>query len=316
VTKDDVMQALLRECPNGVSFAPMALRLLRQRVPLEDSQIKGLKAQMFQLGDGLWFSREMISDEKTQFALRGQVTSWLTEQGCFSVERLLEGFCGVLRHVDTPENLAAFLRHLGFTVIQWRSGCGLFCFQPPHTLDERLAEISKTISELLEQAEGMLALSEIEETMPHLTADALEGIRAQFLPEVHRTEVGGVPCWRSAEAIPLPEDFAERLTTTVDTLVALGEKVSAAKLEFALNLLYRIRFRQEYGLSDNGTFMRVCAKHYQGGNDVFPNTREPRSKADVAIHLTPVTTTRCVRPFGKLSDLTAPFRGFPVVFNG
>ena len=61
-----------------------------------------------------------------------------------------------------------------------------------------------------------------------------------------------MPCWRSAEAIPLPEDFAEKVTTVVDTLVALEEKVSAANLEFALNLFYCIRFREEYALLDNG----------------------------------------------------------------
>ena len=116
--------------------------------------------------------------------------------------------------------------------------------------------------------------------MPHLTAEALEGIRAQFLPEVHVAEVGGVPCWCSTEAIHLPEDFSEKLTTAVDTLVALDEKVSAANLEFALNLFYRTRFREEYALLDNDTFMRVCAKHYQGGNDVFPNAKKSRVRAN------------------------------------
>ena len=113
-------------------------------------------------------------------------------------------------------------------------------------LEGGAGEFAETIAERLEEAGGTLTLNEIEEAMPHLTAEALESIRVQFLPDVHRAEIGGVPCWRSAEAIPLPEDFAEKLTTAVDTLVALEEKVSAANLEFALNLFYRIRFREEY----------------------------------------------------------------------
>ncbi|MFH1027191.1 MAG: hypothetical protein V1791_04235 [Pseudomonadota bacterium] len=67
----------------------------------------------------------------------------------------------------------------------------------------------------------------------------------------------------------MPEDFSEKLTTAVDTLVVLDEKVSAAKLEFALNLFYSTRFREEYALLDKDTFMRVCAKYYHGGNGVF-----------------------------------------------
>jgi hypothetical protein len=96
---------------------------------------------------------------------------------------------------------------------------------------------------------------------------------------VHLAEIGGVSCWRTAETIPLPEDFPEKLTTAVDTLVALEEKLSVANLEFALNLFYCVHFRKEYALLDNGAFMRVCAKHYQGEEDAFPITKKPRVRA-------------------------------------
>lgn len=279
MTTAELLAALARECPNGVSFDPMAVRLLRQKAPFEDWQIEDLKAAMFQLGSGLWFSREMISDDESRLAFDGQAMEWLMEYGCFSAERLFRDFCGVFRHIATPEDCAPFLRHLGFTVAVWGKG-GYFCSQPPPSLDDSLAAISETIAGWLEEADGTLTFHEMEQAMPHLTAEALESIRVHFLPEVHEVEVGGVPCWCSTEAIPLPDDFSEKLTTAVDTLVALEERMSAANLEFALNLLYRIRFRKEYALTDNDAFLRVCAKHYQGGNNVFPNTKKPRAKAN------------------------------------
>ncbi|MEI7671632.1 MAG: hypothetical protein WCK00_05920 [Deltaproteobacteria bacterium] len=279
MTTVELLTALEREYPNGVSFDPMAVRLLRQKVPFEDWQIEDLKASMFQLGSDLWFSREMISDDKSLSAFDGQAMEWLMEYGCFSVERLFKDFCGVSRHIVTSEECAAFLRHLGITVTLWGKG-GYFCSRPPHSLDDSLAAISEMIAGWLEEADGTLTFHEIEQAMPHLTAEAFESIRVHFLPEVHEAEVGGVPCWCSTEAIPLPEDFSEKLTTAVDTLVALEERMSAANLEFALNLLYRIRFRKEYALMDNDTFMRVCAKHYQGVNNLFPNTKRPRAKAN------------------------------------
>ena len=156
MTTAELLKAMTREYPNGVSFSPMALRLLRQKVPLKDSQIEVLKAQMFPMGDELWFSIEMISDKKTHVAFVEKATEWLVEYDYFSVERLLEGFCGVLRHVSTPENFAAFLRHLGFTMASWKK-FGFFCFQPPSSLDERLSEAAKTIAGLLEDAGGTLA---------------------------------------------------------------------------------------------------------------------------------------------------------------
>jgi hypothetical protein len=309
MTTAELLVALARECPNGVSFNPMAVRLLRQKVPLEDWQIEELKAAMFQLGSGQWFSREMISDDESRLAFEEQAMEWLKEHGCFSVERLFEDLCGVLRHIDTPEVCAAFLRHLGFMVAAWGKG-GHFCSLPSPNLDDSLAAISETIAGWLEEADGTLTFNEIEQAMPHLTAEALEGIRVHFLPEVHEAEVGGAPCWRSTESIMLPEDFSEKLTTVVDTLVALEEKVSTAKLEFALNLFYRAHFREEYALLDNGTFMRVCAKHYQGGNDVFPNTKKSRMRANESV----VPGSRVRSPNTRFRNLCVPV-GAELVFT-
>lgn len=279
MTTAELLSALARECPNGVSFDPMAVRLLRRKVPFEDQQIRKLQADMFQLENGLWFSTEMISNDEAQLALREQARTWLIEHGYFSVERLFINFYSVLSHLATPEDFAAFIRHLGFPVAKGKKG-DLFCLQSSTSLDECLTATSKVISKQLEEAGGTLALNEIAAAMPHLTTEALESIRTRFLLEVHATEVGGVPCWCSTEAIPLPEDFSEKLTTAVDTLVVLNEKVSAAKLEFALNLFYCTRFREEYALLDKDTFMRVCAKYYLGINGVFLNEKKYHMRAN------------------------------------
>ena len=273
MTTAKLLAALAQECPNGVSFDPMAVRLLRRKLPFENWQIRNLQADMFQLENRLWFSIEMISNDEARLALREQASTWLIERGYFSVERLFNNFHSVLSHLATPEDFAVFLRHLGFPVAKGRKG-DLFCLRSSTSLDECLTATSKAISKQLEEAGGTLAVDEIAAANPHLTVEALESVRAQFLLEVHATEVGGIPCWCSTEAIPLPEDFSEKLTTAVDTLVVLDEKVSAAKLEFALNLFYRTRFREEYALLDKDAFMRVCAKYYHGGNDVLLNEKK------------------------------------------
>lgn len=267
------------EYRNGVSFEPLAMRLFLKKYSLRESDIESLKSFMFQLRNGLWFCNEMILDQQTEEALRSQANDWLIEYGFFSVECLFVKFRSDLRHVDTPEDFASFLRHLDFAVSQWKN-CGFFCLQCRLSLDEKLANTAEAIAELFEEKDGMLALSEIEKAMPHLTAGALEDIRLQFLPEVHKMEISGFPCWVSAEAMPLPEDFSDKLTTAVDTLVALYKKATVAKLELALNLFYCTHFRKEYGLTENETFLRVCAKHYQGNNNVFPKTMKYRARTN------------------------------------
>lgn len=309
MTTAELLAALAKEYPNGVSFDPMAVRLLRKKVSFEDSQLGDLKSEMFQLESGLWFSREMISDDESRLAFSEQATEWLAEYGCFSVEQLLKRFCGVLRHLVTPADCAGFLQCLGFTVDVWRNGRH-FCFLPPASLKESLSEISEAITEWLDEADGTLNFHEIELEMPSLTAEALEDIRAQFLPEVHVIEVGGVLCWCGTEAIHLPEDFSEKLTDIVDTLVAIKEKVSVANLEFALNLLYRIRFREESALLDNNAFMRVCAKNYRGENEVFLNYKKPCVRAgDLS-----VPGKRVRSPNTRFSNLGVPI-GATLVFT-
>lgn len=274
VTIDELLDELKREHPNGVSFDPMSVRLLRKKIPLHDGQIEELKEEMFQMGDELWFTREMISDDESRLALREQATKWLMEYGCFSVERLFERFCGTLRHIATPEYFATYLRHLGFTVTAWRK-YGLFCFPPSRSLSECMAAIAKVIAERIEEVGGMLAFSDIEEMLPYLTAEALEGIRAQFLPEVHAAEIGEVPCWRSAEAIHLPEDFSIRLSHVIDKLMRIGQEITIGNLMLALDWEYDCKFTEEFDLHDRGVFWNICKKTYKR---VWPELGSNKSK--------------------------------------
>jgi len=277
MTTVELLARLTRECPNGVSFDPMAMRLLRHKVLFEDGQIEDLKAEMFQMGE-LWFSRGMISDDGTRFALEEQARRWLQEYGFFSVERLFEEFCTVLRHITSPELCAVLLQHLGFSVVGWKKG-GYFCVLGQSTLDENLTSLASMIAGWLDKSDRPLTVNEVEQALPHLTVNVLESIRTYLLPEVHKIEVREVTCWCTAKSIHLPEDFSDKLTTSVDILISLGEKISVSKIEFALNLFYRARFRDEYSITDDETFMRVCSQHYQGTNNLFLNTKFNKEKS-------------------------------------
>jgi hypothetical protein len=268
MTTDELLAILAQEYPKGISFDPMAVRLLRQKISLEDWQIQDLKAAMFQVEGGIWFSCEMVANDNTLSRLAGQAANWLKEYGCFSVKRLFEEFRHTLSLVTTPADFLGLLQYLQFTAVPWGKA-GIFCTLPRCDLDESLKAVAATITELINEAEGILAFHVIEQAVPCLTAEDLEHIRAYFLSEVHTTEFGGVPCWCTSEAIMLPDDFPEKLTNIVDTLKTLNEKVSIANLDFALNLFYRMRFREEHALMNNDIFLSICEKHYQGDGVIF-----------------------------------------------
>jgi hypothetical protein len=138
----------------------MALRLLRQKVPLGDRQIIDLKTVMFKLENGLWYSRSMIASQESQLAFEAQAMEWLKDYGCFSVERLFEIFSSVLHHIDTPKSCAVFLRHLGFTEAVWGKD-NHFCYFSPPNLNDHLETIAKAIDLRLEESDGVLSIIEM-----------------------------------------------------------------------------------------------------------------------------------------------------------
>jgi hypothetical protein len=270
------MKALEQARPQGISFSQMAMRLLLKEVPLSEPQIEALKSAMFQLGNGLWFSRSMVVDDAHFHAFRAQAQSWLAKHGCFSVDRIRDAHARNLRHIASTGDCSAFLQHLGFHVESHRQW-GSLCFKHQVSLDEHLAAISAVLAEQVDAADGVLVVDDLDAGMPHLTYKTLNAIRAAHLPDVHESEVAGILCWCRADAIQLPDDFPSMLTTAVDRLEALGEKVSTKNLAFALDLFYGFRFRKEHSLQDNAAFIRLCARHYQGASDIFAR-QERRAK--------------------------------------
>lgn len=301
MTTEELLAALGQAYPYGVSFDPMAMRLFRKKIPCDDLQLKELTTLMFKLGNGLWYNRLMIIDEESRIALEERALEWLMDARCFSIQRLYNEFQGVCRNIDTVKDFARFLRYMGFTVAKGGTDC-YFCFQPQFDLVDILTAIAKTIADWLDKADGRLTISEIEQAMPNLTIEALAGIRMRFLPEVNHSEACGVPCWCTTESITLPEDFSEKLTAIVDTLIGLGEKVTVAKLEFALNLFYRAKVRKEYFVPDDDTFLRICAMHYRGESGCFRKLKAIGLSGSGSSN----TVKRLRSPNTRFSDLAVP----------
>ena len=303
----NLLAALARECPKGVNFDPLAVRLLKKKIPLEDRQIEALKSTMFQVQNGMWFSSEMILPQDSLLEARKQVEGWLGRYGCFSVDRLLEDFYDALRHISTPRDCAAFLAHLGFEVSSFDAEC-YFCISPQISLDNALTEISKKINQLIEKAGGIITFHEIHQKLPNITSSSLENIRSRFLQNIYSTEINKTICWCNIEAITLPDDFSSVITDIVDTLLILKEKINCKNLEFAINLFYRSRFREEYALLDNNTFLRVCTEHYHGKNTPFSNPKKP-SKSNVS-----APTSRSRGPNTRFKSLGVPL-GAKLIFT-
>jgi hypothetical protein len=132
--------------------------------------------------------------------------------------------------------------------------------------------MAEAVADRLEGAGGTLALHQIEDAAPHLGPEALEDVRTRIRFDVHKADIGGAPCWRSAKDLALPDNFSAKLADIVGRLETLGKKVTAASLAGALDLEYGVRFREEYGLTDDDAFRLACGRYYQGLDRIFAGT--------------------------------------------
>ena len=95
---DQLRQRLLAAYPDGLSFAPMALRLLRNNFPeLDDATVASLKEEMVE-DDQCWFFPEQIADAETLKEISQQAEAWLDAYSFFASGALYSRFKTRLRH--------------------------------------------------------------------------------------------------------------------------------------------------------------------------------------------------------------------------
>ena len=133
-------------------------------------------------------------------------------------------------------------------------------------LDSKIVEYIRT---LLAGGHGTIAKAEVTEKLPFLGEAEIVRILREHAPEIHESEVGGIPCWRDVAA-GLPEDFSARVTEIVETLRLIERPVTSDTLDLALSLAYRENFRETYALTDGSVFRRVVEAAFKGEGELFP----------------------------------------------
>lgn len=270
----EVQGTLMKLRADGISFEPMALRLLRKEMSLADEEIRELKSRLMMEIRGRWFFRPMIVGSEDWKALRERMKEWLDEFGFFSVGSLFAAFSHAFSHIGSPADCIPLLRYCRHDVVD-RKGV-LLCAGRDGNIDDLLAGTAEDVREWLDEEGGELPLWRLEEDLPHMDSDSLELMRSLHLADVSVTTIGDLPCWSFAGDSLLPEDFSDKLTRAADTLAHVGRPVTIANLAFALDLLYCERFRAERRLEDDRIFLNACRRHYQGDADIFRTARTSR----------------------------------------
>ncbi len=271
------MELLARKYPKGISFEPMAIRLICNELSLTAEDIEEAKDNMFKVGDR-WFSSEMIADVDTILAITTKAQEWLRRYRFFSVSRLWEEFREQLCNINNPDACSALLQFLGFHTISWQGNlvCGT-----AQGMNEALKTFSQECINRLEEACGELQEVVLLESIGYIDEDLMNAIRIYFLPEVYRIEKSDEFFWCQKEALFLPDDFSNQVTTIIDTLIMLYKKAELSALTLALNIAYQMHVRDEFSLNDDDLFRKVCIDFYEGDKEIFSSGRKGIRERDI-----------------------------------
>jgi len=271
------MELLARKYPKGVSFEPMAIRLICNELSLTAEDIEEAKDNMFKVGDR-WFSSAMIADVDTILAIKTRAQEWLRCYRYFSVSRLWEEFREQLRNISDPDACSALLQFLGFHTISWQ---GNFVCGTSQGMNEALKAFSQDCVNRLEEAGGELQEVILLEGIEYIDEALMNAIRICFLPEIYKIEKNDEFFWCQKEALFLPDDFSKQVTTIIDTLIMLYKKADLSSLTLALDIAYQMRVRDEFSLNDDNLFRRICMDFYEGDKELFSSGRKGIRERDI-----------------------------------
>ena len=271
MTLERLQWALMGECPGGISFEPMAMRLWKGKLAkITDGQIGQLKEKMFRRSDGIWLFAEQVADDSIRREIEGFADVCLRKAGYVTLPTLGMTFAGRLKLLHSPEDCVAFFTHC-FRDPPWSLSReqGVVALQRHSSAEPLLALLKRDtarVSSMIDDAGGVLPRYDALAELSHLDEGSLTEIMKRLVPDVCMIDVDGIPCWQRIGAIHLPDDFSEKVTHIMDLLLELDFKVTPDNVNLALSMTYDVDFRKEYAQNNDALFRRIVETNYRGTN--------------------------------------------------
>jgi hypothetical protein len=270
---DSVLSVLRNDYVSGFRFDTTALRLLSNKVGVEvdDNMHTTLKRQMFCRDDGIYFLFDHIADAETRKDIVQFANSWLDEYGCFEVPELYGLYADRLnaKIVGNADDFEKFYEQIG--------NRGVRCVVAPY-IGNRIARFSnanvwgsfeaiadKIIAVANDEFGGVISEDDLHTKFCAFSVDLLAKIiKHRAEDRLVRTEINGIVCYQTLEALGLPENFSDTLTETLERLDELNLVPNEEVLHTALSLVLGVNFKAEYNLPTQEIYRRLIAVHYKG----------------------------------------------------
>ena len=262
---------ILNKCyVDGLRFDATTLRLLENKVGISiDANIeKALKLIMFKRNDDVYFMPSVATDARTQKKITEIADNWLDEYGCFEISQLYKLFANKLNKkcINDAENFGAFYRFINTQDVRivefW--GTKTKIVRISKSINNLFSDIAAKIIEITYgEHNGTISEEDLRNQFFAFSFELLACIIKERVVELVKTEINGIVCYQTLDAVGLSDDFSEILAETLEQIEELNLIPTEDVLHAALSIRLGVNFKHEYNIPDDKTYRRLVELYYK-----------------------------------------------------
>jgi len=266
---DSIISVLTRDYPNGFCFNTTSIRLLIEKssIDIDNSIQNALKKLMFCRNDSVCFLRDVVVDSETQKKIIDTADKWLDAYGCFESSMLYAIFIGSMNEkaIRNVDDFVAFYEHINRRNVRCIThyGTRIARVQDKNIRDLILNVAAKIISIIHDEFGGVVSEDDLNMRFSAFSVDLLGKIIKEYAEELVKTEINGIVCYQTLDALGLSDEFSNTLAGVLEQLDELRLPPSEEVLHTALSIRLGVNFRTEYNITDDKTYRRLITVYYK-----------------------------------------------------
>jgi hypothetical protein len=264
---DIVIRILTEDFSKGFNFTPTAIRILSEKsgVNMNWQTLTALELKLFCRRDRVYFLLDTVVDLETRKEINVLAASFLAEFGCFEFAVLFSKFRESINEccIRDLKDFEEFYRFMNKDNSRFVTVNGTrIASRQRGDISALFSDIAEMVLNIVDSAYGTISEDELRVRFPAFSVNLLERILNDYAKTLMKTEINGVVCYQTIEALCLPEGFAETLYKVLEQIDELGLSPSEEVLNAVLSLMIGVNIKDEYNITDSRTYQRLISVCY------------------------------------------------------